>query len=124
MSIFGAIKDAIFGHQAQATTMPTPEPIQAAPSAPATASPQPQVSPASAEDVNARLAQIAADKGAPSNYQNSIVDLMKLLNLDSSLANRQELARELGYTGDENDSGTMNVWLHGKVMESLANRGQ
>ena len=71
----------------------------------------------------ARLAAIAAKKGAPSNYKTSIVDLMKLLDLDSSLANRSELAKELGYTGDTNDSATMNIWLHEQVMKSLANRG-
>ena len=48
---------------------------------------------------------------------------MKLLDLDSSMANRISLAQELGFTGDTNDSATMNIWLHGKVMESLATRG-
>ena len=48
---------------------------------------------------------------------------MKLLNLDSSLANRTTLAKELGFTGDTNDSATMNIWLHGEVMKSLANKG-
>jgi len=49
---------------------------------------------------------------------------MKLLGLDSSLSNRTELAKELGYTGDTNDSATMNIWLHGEVMKSLATKGQ
>ena len=66
---------------------------------------------------------IAADKGQPSNYKTSIVDLMKLLGLDASLANRTTLAKELGYTGDTNDSATMNIWLHKQVMESLATQG-
>jgi len=122
MSIFGSIKDAIFGHKAEAATpapaAPTPAPVEAAAPAPA---PAPAL--ATAEEIDARLAKIAADKGAPSNYKTSIVDLMKLLNLDSSLANRTELAKELGYTGDTNDSATMNIWLHGEVMKSLATRG-
>jgi hypothetical protein len=121
MSIFGSIKDAIFGHKAQAATpaaaAPAVAPIESAPV------PAPAPAPATAEEIDARLAKIAADKGAPSNYKTSIVDLMKLLNLDSSLANRTELAKELGYTGDTNDSATMNIWLHGEVMKSLATRG-
>ncbi len=118
MSIFGSIKDAIFG-KAEAAT-PAPAPVAAAPVA---AAPAAAPAPASAEDVDARLAKIAADKGAASNYKSSIVDLMKLLDLDSSLGNRTTLAKELGYTGDTNDSATMNIWLHAEVMKSLASRG-
>jgi Domain of unknown function (DUF3597) len=119
MSIFGAIKNAIFGHSAEAA-----EPAAAAaPIATAPTPPPPAPVPATPEAIDARLAAIAAEKGHPSNYQSSIVDLMKLLNLDSSLANRTTLAKELGYTGDTNDSATMNIWLHGEVMKSLANRG-
>ena len=115
MSIFGAIKDAIFGHPAAAAVPPAPAPA-VAPAAPAP-------DPATAAEVDARLQAIVAAKGHDSNYKTSIVDLMKLLDLDSSLANRTTLAHELGYTGDTNDSATMNIWLHGKVMESLATRG-
>ena len=120
MSIFGSIKDAIFGKAEAATPAPAPEaaaPVAAAPA------PAPVAAPASADDVEARLAKIAADKGVASNYNSSIVDLMKLLDLDSSLANRTTLAKELGYTGDTNDSATMNIWLHAEVMKSLAHRG-
>lgn len=113
MGIFSSIKEAIFGHPAAAAVPPAPPPPVAD-----------QPDPATADEVNARLAAIAAAKGAPSNYQTSIVDLMKLLDLDSSLANRTQLAHELGYTGDTNDSATMNIWLHGEVMKSLANRGK
>jgi pyruvate/2-oxoglutarate dehydrogenase complex dihydrolipoamide acyltransferase (E2) component len=122
MSIFGSIKDAIFGHKAEAATPAPAAPVEAAPAAPAP-TPAPAPAAATAEEIDARLAKIAADKGAPSNYKTSIVDLMKLLNLDSSLGNRIELAKELGYTGDTNDSATMNIWLHGEVMKSLATRG-
>ena len=57
------------------------------------------------------------------NWRTSIVDLMKLINLDSSLAARKELAQELHYTGDMNDSASMNVWLHKEVMTKLAENG-
>jgi 3-oxoacyl-ACP reductase-like protein len=123
MSIFGSIKDAIFGHSAAAA------PAAAAPAATAAAAPAAAPAPAPApatatpEEIDARLAAIAASKGAESNYKTSIVDLMKLLGLDSSLANRTELAKELGYTGDTNDSATMNIWLHSEVMKSLATKG-
>ncbi len=119
MSIFGAIKNAIFGHSAEAATPAAP----AAPIATAPTPPPPAPVPATAEAIDARLSAIAAEKGVESNYKSSIVDLMKLLNLDSSLSNRTELAKELGYTGDTNDSATMNIWLHGEVMKSLANKG-
>ena len=121
MSIFGAIKNAIFGKSAaaaEADAPAAPAPVVLAP-----VPPPPAPVPATPEAIDARLAAIAAEKGQPSNYKSSIVDLMKLLNLDSSLANRTTLAKELGYTGDTNDSATMNIWLHGEVMKSLANRG-
>ncbi len=79
--------------------------------------------PATAAEIDARLAQIAAGKGAPSNYKTSIIELMRLLNIDSSLGNRIELAKELGYTGDTNDSATMSIWLHDAVMKTLTTRG-
>jgi hypothetical protein len=118
MSIFGAIKDAIFGKPAEAATPAAPSPVVVAPTPP-----PPAPVAATPEEIDARLASIAESKGQPSNYKTSIVDLMKLLGLDSSLANRTTLAKELGYTGDTNDSATMNIWLHGEVMKSLANKG-
>ncbi|WP_426264691.1 DUF3597 domain-containing protein [Sphingomonas sp. PWP1-2] len=124
MSIFGMIKDAIWGHKpAPVEAAPTPAPPAAAPApAPAAApaaAPAP-AAPAAKIDVNAVLTQKAAEKGQPLNWQTSIVDLMKVLDLDPSHENRVSLAHELGYTGDINDSATMNVWLHKKVMENLA----
>ena len=118
MSIFGSIKDAIFGKAEAATPAAAP-----AAAAPAAVAPPPAPVAATAQEIDARLASIAAEKGAPSNYKTSIVDLMKLLNLDSSLGNRITLAKELGYTGDTNDSATMNIWLHAEVMKSLASHG-
>jgi hypothetical protein len=119
MSIFGKIRDAIFGHakaaqpQAQAanSAMPQMNPAAAAPAQPAHV------------DVDAVLADLASRKGEKLNYQSSIVDLMKLLDLDSSLANRQELATELGYTGAKDGSAEMNIWLHKRVMEELEKNG-
>jgi hypothetical protein len=109
MSIFGSIMGAIFGHSsAQASASPT-----LAPSAP----------PTQTVDVAAVVDKAAAATGEKLAWRTSIVDLMKALNLDSSLAARKELAKELKYTGDTNDSATMNVWLHKQVMAKLAANG-
>jgi hypothetical protein len=132
MSIFGKIKDAIFGRKAQA--QPAPQSPQAspqvAPAGQAQGQAMPQMnspSPAPAQhvdvDVDAILAQAAAEKGEQLNYKTSIVDLMKLLDLDSSLDNRKELATELGYTGDKDGSAEMNIWLHKAVMRKLEENG-
>jgi hypothetical protein len=127
MSIFGKIKDAIFGNKAEARPNPTsPPPTGRAPSASAgTAAPQPKPAPSAPEpvDVEAVLQRMAADNQQQLNWRTSIVDLMKLLGMDSSLENRKELARELGYTGDQGDSAAMNIWLHKRVMKELAAHG-
>lgn len=128
MSIFGKIKDAIFG-KAKAAPQAQPQGQTGQPSAmpqmqnqavPAQAAP---AQPAQPVDVDAILAQTAAQKGEKLNYQSSIVDLMKLLDLDSSLANRKELATELGYTGEKDGSAEMNIWLHKAVMRELEKHG-
>jgi hypothetical protein len=129
MSIFGKIKDAIFGSKAQArpTAPASPPPAGRTPSAsvPPTATPsKPAQAPAQpVVDVEAVLEKMAADNGQKLNWRTSIVDLMKLVGMDSSLENRRELARELGYTGDQNDSAAMNIWLHKRVMKELAAHG-
>ena len=74
-------------------------------------------------DVAAIVDKAAAHKGEKLEWRTSIVDLMKALDIDSSLAARKELAKELGYTGDTNDSASMNVWLHKQVMSKLAANG-
>ncbi len=74
-------------------------------------------------DVDAVVAQRAATKTEKLDWKNSIVDLMKVLDLDSSFKARQELAKELKYTGDMNDSASMNIWLHAQVMQKLAENG-
>jgi 3-oxoacyl-ACP reductase-like protein len=99
---------------ARPATQPAPA---AQPNAAATAARPMQV------DVEAVLERLSAEKGEKLNWRTSIVDLMKLLDLDSSLDNRKELARELGYTGSLADSATMNVWLHKQVMRKLAENG-
>ncbi|KTS13868.1 DUF3597 domain-containing protein, partial [Methylobacterium indicum] len=74
-------------------------------------------------DVEAVLNDLAGKAGQPLNWRTSIVDLMKLLHLDSSLSARKELAKELNYTGDTEDSATMNVWLHKQVIKKLEENG-
>ncbi|GIQ77604.1 DUF3597 domain-containing protein [Bradyrhizobium sp. ma5] len=125
MSIFGSIMGAIFGHGAQAKT---PETTTAAPGAsPATTSTAASTAPgtpaAQTVDVAAIVDKAAAATGEKLDWRTSIVDLMKALGLDSSLAARKELAKELHYTGDTNNTATMNVWLHQQVMAKLAANG-
>ena len=69
------------------------------------------------------LTKLASENKEKLDWRKSIVDLMKLLNLDSGLGARKELAKELGYTGDMNDSASMNIWLHKQVMQKLAANG-
>jgi len=123
MSIFGSIMDKIF-HHPKAQAAPAPAPAAAAGAAPA-APPAPEAAPApmAAVDVEAVLTVMAQDNPQTLDWRHSIVDLMKLLSLDSSLTARKELAGELGYTGDTNDSATMNIWLHKAVMAKLAENG-
>jgi hypothetical protein len=79
--------------------------------------------PASSVDVEGVLTKLAAQKKEKLDWRRSIVDLMKVLDLDSGLAARKQLAQELHFTGDTNDSATMNVWLHKQVMIKLAENG-
>lgn len=126
MSIFGSIKDAIFGHKAvqEAAPAPAPAPHPAAPAVAAAPKAAPAAAPAAKPqiDPDAALAKIAHAQGDPDlNWKTSIVDLMKLIGMDSSLHNRQQLATELGYTGEKNGSAEMNLWLHEKVMAKIRN---
>lgn len=109
MSIFGSIMGAIFGQSsAQASASPTAAPT---------------ITPGQSVDVAAIVDKAAAATGEKLAWRTSIVDLMKALNLDSSLTARKQLASELKYTGDTNDSATMNVWLHKQIMGKLAANG-
>ena len=123
MSIFSKIKDAIFGKKAAPAAEDRPQiPAGMDGGAPAPA-PAPTIV-AGPVDVVQSLDDMAAAKGNPDlNYKTSIVDLMKLLGLDSNLDNRKELADELGYTGEKDGSAEMNIWLHKEVMRQLAANG-
>ncbi len=116
MSIFSRIKDAIFGTKAAAAT-----PAVAPPSA--TPEPTAVAAPAAISEVDVMANLAAMGEGKDLNWRSSIVDLMKLLGIDSSLDNRKELARELGYTGDLEGSAEMNIWLHKATMRALAANG-
>jgi hypothetical protein len=125
MSIFGKIMGAIFGSHASATPASGAAPSGGAPAsgaAPASAGAAP-AAPMGSVDVAAIVDKAAASKGEKLAWRTSIVDLMKALDIDSSLTARKELAKELGYTGDTNDSATMNIWLHKQVMDKLAANG-
>jgi len=147
MSIFGSIMSKIFGGAASAqaaapNASETPSVSAAAqgrdgPTGSASSAAAPSMSGApspAAEgqagvagqanvDVGQVLADLAAGKGQTLDYKRSIVDLLKLLDLDSSLQARKQLADELHYTGDKEDSATMNVWLHKQVVQKLAENG-
>ena len=133
MSIFGAIRDAILGTPGRSPAQATPGQsglgsvignVAAASAASAQAAAAATAAPATPVDVEAVLTEKQRAKGGPDlNWRSSIVDLMKLLDLDSSLTNRSALATELGYTGAKDGSAEMNIWLHRRVMEELARHG-
>jgi len=134
MGIFSNIVNAIFGSKAAASVPGASAAVEstAAAGAPASSASSGVASataastapaPISKAQVEAIIAQIEKDRGVKYNWRQSIVDLMKLLDLDSSLAARKELAQELGYKGALDGSAEMNVWLHKQVMEKLAEGG-
>jgi 3-oxoacyl-ACP reductase-like protein len=133
MSIFGSIVSAIFGSKASAASAaPAAGAASAAPASAATAAtPAASATPAAAapkpmtrDEVEAMIARIASTKHHENyNWKQSIVDLMKLLDLDSSLGARKQLAQELGYTGALDGSAEMNTWLHRQVMTKLMESG-
>ena len=119
MSIFGKIMSAIFGTKAEAA----PAGGGAAGGTASAGGAAPGAAPAQTVDVAPILDKAVAAKGEKLEWRTSIVDLMKALDIDSSFAARKELAHELGYTGDSNDSASMNIWLHKQVMTKLAANG-
>src|SRR5262244_350578 len=132
MSIFGAIKNAIFSSakaapaSGAATGGAAAAPAGSAASGGAAsggAAAASAAAPAQTVDVAPILDKAVAAKGEKLDWKHSIVDLMKALDIDSSLSARKELAKELGYTGDTNDSASMNIWLHKQVMTKLAANG-
>ena len=146
MSVFGSIMSKILGThpastqpaaapaaaqdpfspaQAPAATAgaPAPSSVPAPSSAPASSSGAPPAAPQQAVDVEAVLTSLASKAPQKLDWRHSIVDLMKLLDLDSSLDSRKQLAQELRYTGQMNGSAEMNMWLHKQVMQKLAENG-
>jgi Domain of unknown function (DUF3597) len=142
VSIFGNIMSKIFGHASAATSTPSgaaPGQATGASNPLGSASPSGNTSASSMTstagsataaagakqnvDVGAVLDSLAAKNSQKLDWRHSIVDMMKLLDMDSSFSARKELASELHYTGDTNDSAAMNVWLHKQVMQQLAEDG-
>lgn len=138
MGIFSSIKEKLFG-KAQPVETASAETITAGGVKPVTAdvsatagsastTTQAEAKPAAATpsepvDVAAVMDAAVKKNGQKLDWRHSIVDMMKALDLDSSLADRKELADELGYTGDKSDSATMNIWLHKALMKALAENG-
>ena len=140
MGLLSNLISKIFSHSTPATAAATggASAAPAAAPAPASASAQPAAAPAAAPppaapaapaapakvvDVAAILDGFAANNPEKLDWKKSIVDLMKLVGMDSSFKARKQLAQELNYTGDPNDSASMNVWLHKQVLIKIAENG-
>ena len=132
MSIFGKLVSAIFGSSQTAGPAPTSwgpsatttsSPASPSATAPAAGAPAATGKPMSRLELEAMIEKTAAQQREDLNWQESIVDLMKLFKLDSSLGARKQLAKELGYTGVLDGSSEMNIWLHRQVMVKLAESG-
>jgi hypothetical protein len=115
MGLFANLLSKVFGQQAAAAT-PPPQAPGAPPAAGGSA-------PTATVDVTAILDDLASKNPEKLDWRRSIVDLMKLVGMDSSLAARKELAKDLNYTGDTSDSATMNIWLHKVVIRKIADNG-
>ena len=128
MSLFGTLMTKIFGSSvavAQEATQETLGEVKQVANSPLTTAQTTSIlpNPNMAVDVVSVLTALAETNKEKLNWKTSIVDLMKLVGMDSSLANRKELAAELGFTGDTNDSATLNIWLHKEVMKKLSENG-
>src|SRR6516225_5694945 len=135
MGLLSNLISKIFSHSTPATAAATGGASAAPAAAPSTASAQPAsasaaapapaapAAPAKAVDVAAILDGLAAKNSEKLDWKKSIVDLMKLVGMDSSFKARKELAKDLNYTGDTNDSASMNIWLHKQVMLKLSQNG-
>jgi Domain of unknown function (DUF3597) len=121
MGIFSSIKDAIFGKAAVAATPVAPGIFETATAVASAAADAVATEAAQNIDIVAHLEEMGAGKNL--NWRSSIVDLMKLVGMESSLQERKDLATELGYTGELNGSADMNIWLHKAVMRELAANG-
>jgi|RhiMethySRZTD1v2_1073278.scaffolds.fasta_scaffold1062108_2 3-oxoacyl-ACP reductase-like protein len=135
MGLLSNLISKIFSHSSPAAAAATGGASAAPAAAPSTASAQPAsasaaapppaapAAPAKAVDVAAILDGLAAKNSEKLDWKKSIVDLMKLVGMDSSFGARKQLAQELNYTGDPNDSASMNVWLHKQVLIKIAENG-
>jgi hypothetical protein len=132
MGLLSNLISKIFSHSTPATAAATGGASAAPAAAPSTASAQPAsasaaaaapAAPAKTVDVAAILDGLAAKNSEKLDWKKSIVDLMKLVGMDSSFGARKQLAQELNYTGDPNDSASMNVWLHKQVLIKIAENG-
>jgi hypothetical protein len=136
MGIFSSIKEKLFGkaedkQAAETITAEAVKPATADMAATPTAGKDAVVTPVESRpatpsqpvDVAAILDAAVAKNGQKLDWRRSIVDMMKALGMDASLQERKELADELGYTGDKNDSASMNIWLHKALMKALADNG-
>ncbi len=122
MSIFGNLMDKIRGHSARAQEAKLNE-VNAVPNQ--TFAPNPEASAASGApvDVDAVMTDLGSKSSQKLDWRNSIVDLMKLVGMESSLTERKDLAKELGYTADTSDSAAMNIWLHKEVLKKISENG-
>ena len=121
MGILSSIKDKLFGNKNTAAAATTAAKGTAAAATPTAAAP---VAPPEPVDVEAIVEALVKAKGQPSNWRTSIVDFMKALDMDSSLAARIELAKDLNYTGTDKDgSAEKNIWLHKALMKHLSENG-
>jgi hypothetical protein len=142
MGMFTNLMAKIFGHTSathpapadttiESATAPSPTTPAASAVAPATAAPaagelaaaESAPPPANTVDATAILDDLAAKNSEKLDWKKSIVDLLKLVDMDSGLSARKQLATELHYSGDQNDSATMNVWLHKQVLRQLSEHG-
>jgi Domain of unknown function (DUF3597) len=124
MGLFANLLSKIFSHETAATSSPAPSPAgSAGAAAPSDSRTTQAPGPVAVVDVTAILDGLAAKNSEKLDWRNSIVDLMKLVGMDSSLASRKELAKDLNYTGDFGDSASMNVWLHKQVITKIAENG-
>ena len=135
MSLFDTLRDAIFRHAAAPTSQSSATASSTASSGastPSSVKPASPIStgaapsgggPAQPIDLQGTLDQLNARQPQRLNWRTSIVDLMKLVGMDSSLEHRQQMAKELGYSGSTSDTAAMNVWLHQEVMAKLARSG-
>ena len=124
MSILGKILGGVFRKKEAPAAPAAPAPEAAAPTpapSPTAAAVAPQ--PAPEVDVAGILDFMNEQRAQKLNWRTSIVDLMKLIGMESSLAERKELADELGYTGDKSDSASMNIWLHRQVIQKIRDNG-